>query len=177
MNLTTFALFSTKIPGSFLVPRKKKKHHLKNLFSLFTDYTFTFILTVCLAEFVKVYAGIYLSTVSTKFTVSFPAVMSFITYPLVTFTYFMMSLVLNDGQTIGTYLTKQRFPVRDEYKQALLLTVNSLTLNLLYFKLMDEFRSQDYRYEELMEEKYQTISLHTLIEEEKEDHQDYQIAA
>lgn len=120
----------------------------------------------------------YLMTVSTKFTVSYPAMMNFVTFPLVTFTYFLICLMVNDGMTLGTYLTKKRLITKNEYRLALVLTLNAITLNLFYSKLENLFRSQDYRYQELMEDKFETIDLQTLINEEhKELEENFHIAA
>jgi len=180
MNLIPFALYSTKIPGSFLLPRKKKQNHIRNLFSLCCDYSFTMFLTLMISEFFKMYAAIYLMTVSTKFTISFPATMIFVTYPLVTFTYFSICLLANDGMTVGTYFTKQRLFTKKEYQQAFMLTLNALTLNFMYPKMNKYFRSQDYRYQKLIEENFETINLHDLIKEApeyQEEEEDFQIAA
>lgn len=179
MNLTAFALFSTRIPSAFLGPVKKKNHHIKNLFSLFCDCTLTLFMTMMITTFFQVYGGIYLSTVSSKFTISFPVMMNFITYPLVTFAYFTICMMANDGMTLGTHATKQRLIVHTELKQALLLTLNALTLNLCYFKIKDLFRPMDYRYQEMMEEKFENISLLTFIKEEEPQtlQEEFEIAA
>lgn len=180
MNLIPFALFSTKVPSRFLMPLAKKKHSSKSIFALYCDYTVILVTTLMITALIQTYSNIYLMTVSTKFTVTFPAMMTFITYPLMLFSYFSICLLISDGMTLGTLVTKQRLMVENEFKQALTLTINAFTLNLLYWRIKDFFNVQDYRYQELMQESNSYIDLHSLLENrtsDEEQSQIYQVAA
>lgn len=178
MNLVPFALFSQKIPGEFLRPQKKKSNTTRNICTLIIDSAFVSVLTSAFTLMMSTLINMYLGTVSTKFVMNYPQMMSFIVFPIALFAYYTICLHACDGMTLGSRVSKQRITEGDSLKQAMHFTLTAITLGATYFLVKNSFEKLDYRYENLMIIQDERVDLHALIkEEEHEDQQEWEIAA
>ncbi|HLT23040.1 MAG TPA: hypothetical protein VKZ84_06345 [Bacteriovoracaceae bacterium] len=178
MNLIPFALFSEKIPATFLVPEKKKPVLLKNIFSLFLDYLAVSFISALTTSMISLFFNSYLGTLSSKFQMAFPSYMGLITLPLMLFTYYSICFYACDGLTIGSRVTKQRINEGHALKQAFYFTLTIATFGATYFLIKNSFVKIDYRYDNLVTIRDERVDLHTLIKDEKhEDQLQLEIAA
>lgn len=182
MNLIPFALFSQKIPEYYLVPQKKKGEHAKNLFSLSLDMFFLLNLCGLITAIATEGLNTFLFTFSSKYSVVFPTVMYLLTFPLLTFAYYLVCLHCADGMSMGMRMTKKRLVHTSfddhEASMAMKMTMTLMSLGLTYPLIAQSLNSKDYRYTYLMEIKDQKVDLHALIKErEHEEVEEFQIAA
>ena len=182
MNLIPFALFSQKIPAAYLAPQEKKIKHAQNLIALAIDQFFLFTLTSVVTEVVSTGLNSILQTLSSKYILQYPSSFALAIFPLLTFTYYLISIHCCDGMSLGMRITKKRLSHKEfessELLMALRLTLTLFTFGLAYPSIKNSFEKIDYRYEDLVEIRDEKVDLHALLEKrEHEEQEDYQIAA
>lgn len=178
MNLVPFALFSQKIPASFLAPQKNKSFTLRNLSSLFIDYLVVSAFTLTVTTMMISFLNIYLATLSSKFIIIYPQMMGLLVLPIALLLYYSICLYACDGSSLGTKITKQRISADTPLKTAGQLTLTIMTFGTTYFLIKGLFKRPDYRYENLMMIRDERVDLHALVKDnEHEDQSEWKIAA
>lgn len=184
MNLIPFALFSQKIPTTYLAPQEKKVKHAQNIMALAVDQLALLTLSAFITQVTSAGLNGILQTLSSKYALNYTLALELSVFPLLTLAYYLVSIHFCDGMSLGMRLTKRRVSHTEfenrELSMACKLTMTVCSFGLLYPFIKNSFEKIDYRYEDLVEIRDEKVDLHALLqrrEHEEEQVEDYQIAA
>ncbi len=165
IDLKQFAEHSQKLPKTWLAPVKKESDFKlwKMFCAHYIDFSSAFTVTLMTSAFFNLSLKSLLVTKGMQKAWSETVVWTFTAsiLPLMVFSYFFFSYLMNHGQTYGMHLLKKRIDMKSlHYKEAALWACSSMVLcftgGLSYFiqkEKWQNFKAQDYLYGDLMVER------------------------
>ena len=165
LDLVTYANHSRRIPATLLMPAAPIKDfstkrillaHGADFWSAYFLASMMSMMSLQSIQFIMVSSGIklhFLQSISFDF--------SFLMFPMIVFSYFFFSYLMNHGQTYGMYLMKKRIKMEElSFMKALKWASHSTLLCfsfgisfLLRKEIWKEMRTHDYLYHELLTHK------------------------